>query len=68
MASIIDNFINPLGKDGGPKTGGLDMNKWYEMAAFDILGDMAFGQSFGSVDNGLFDSSLSFVLCGCSME
>lgn len=67
VAANIDNFIDRLGKDGEAETGGLDMSKWYEMAAFDVLGDMAFGRSFGSVDSGSFTSMLSLVLCGCSM-
>lgn len=61
VAAHIDHFIERLGTIGGHKTGGLDMSKWYEMVAFDILGDMAFGQSFGSVDSGSFDSSHSLV-------
>ena len=48
----IDAFITKLGRLGGPRTNGLDMSKWYEMSAFDILGDMAFGESFHCVDNG----------------
>lgn len=53
VASNIDAFIKRLGEDGGPESQGIDMSKWYEMAAFDILGDMAFGHSFGSIDRGL---------------
>lgn len=48
----IDAFIMKLGLLGGPRTSGLDMSKWYEMSAFDILGDMAFGESFHCIDNG----------------
>ena len=52
VARNIDGFIMKLGQLGGPKTAGLDMSKWYEMSAFDILGDMAFGESFHCIDNG----------------
>ena len=52
VAGNIDAFITKLGRLGGPKTKGLDMSKWYEMSAFDILGDMAFGESFHCIDNG----------------
>ena len=67
VAANIDNFIDRWGKDGEAETGGLDISEWYEMAAFDSLGDMAFGRSFGSVDSGSFTLMLSLVLCGYSM-
>ncbi len=52
VASNIDTFVMKMGLLGGPKTNGLNMSKWYEMSAFDILGDMAFGESFHCIDNG----------------
>ena len=52
VARNIDAFVMKLGRLGGPSTGGLDMSKWYEMSAFDILGDMAFGESFHCIENG----------------
>jgi len=43
----VDNFTMHLGKDGGPDSAeGLDMSKWFEMIAFDVLGEMAFGESY----------------------
>ncbi|KAL9063168.1 MAG: hypothetical protein Q9161_009612 [Pseudevernia consocians] len=51
VASNIDTFVMKMGLLGGPKTNGLNMSKWYEMSAFDILGDMAFGESFHCIDN-----------------
>lgn len=48
----IDAFIMGLGLLGGPGTYGLDLSKWYEMSAFDILGDMASGESIHCIDNG----------------
>ena len=38
------------------------MSKWLEIAAFDTLGDMAFGRSFGIVDSSPFTLMLSLVL------
>lgn len=53
VAHAVDEFIDRVGKDGtGPK--GLNMSKWYEMITFDVLGEMAFGQSFHSIKNGEF--------------
>ncbi|KAJ2998225.1 hypothetical protein NUW58_g390 [Xylaria curta] len=48
----VDAFIQRLGADGGPETKGLNMTIWFEMIAFDILGEMSFGESFGSVAQG----------------
>ncbi|KAI0396358.1 cytochrome P450 [Xylariaceae sp. FL0594] len=48
----VDAFVKRLGTDGGPETQGLNMTVWFEMIAFDILGEMSFGESFGSVAQG----------------
>ncbi|KAI2628687.1 putative cytochrome P450 [Hypoxylon sp. NC1633] len=50
--SNVDAFVRRLGTDGGPGSQGLNMTKWFEMVAFDILGEMSFGESFGSVAQG----------------
>ncbi|TEA19177.1 Cytochrome P450 monooxygenase BOT4 [Colletotrichum sidae] len=51
IGKVVDQFITRLGADGAqPK--GLNMTKWYEMVAFDALGEMAFGESFHSVEAG----------------
>lgn len=43
-------FVEKLGLLGsGP--GGIDMVKWYEMVSFDVLGEMAFGESFDCIKN-----------------
>lgn len=53
VRSCVDKFIAQLGTNGGPRSAGLNMSKWFEMISFDILGEMAFGESFGSVEQGL---------------
>ena len=52
VAGCIDTFVDRIGTDGGNGTPGLNMTKWYEMIAFDVLGEMAFGESFHCVENG----------------
>ncbi|KFX93706.1 hypothetical protein O988_06652 [Pseudogymnoascus sp. VKM F-3808] len=52
VSSTIDKFVTILGKKGGKESKGLNMTKWYEMVGFDILGEMAFGESFHSLENG----------------
>ncbi|KAK2755484.1 hypothetical protein FQN54_006421 [Arachnomyces sp. PD_36] len=46
----IDEFVGKLGpKSKESSKGGLDVVEWYEMIAFDVLGEMAFGESFGCI-------------------
>jgi hypothetical protein len=53
FTNVVDKFIGRIGVDGGPQcTGGINMTKWYEMVSFDILGEMAFGESFGCIETG----------------
>ncbi|KAL3300186.1 Cytochrome P450 [Colletotrichum asianum] len=47
--SVIDGFIGRL-ESNGTSEKGLDMTKWFEMVAFDILGEMAFGESFHCIE------------------
>ncbi|KAJ8113161.1 hypothetical protein ONZ43_g5216 [Nemania bipapillata] len=51
VSSAIDEFVRVIGEEGGPYTPGINMTKWNEMISFDILGEMAFGESFHSVEN-----------------
>lgn len=51
VQGCVDGFIAKLGKLGGDKNG-LNMTDWYEMIAFDVLGEMAFGESFQCIENG----------------
>lgn len=47
----VDGFVRRLGADGACEKG-LNMTKWFEMIAFDILGEMAFGETFHCIENG----------------
>lgn len=53
IQSCLDGFVGKLGplssKSGGR---GVDVVEWLEMAAFDILGEMAFGEGFGCIEKG----------------
>ncbi|KAI5275995.1 hypothetical protein E4T47_01133 [Aureobasidium subglaciale] len=50
--SCVDQFVSSLDQGDGASERGLNMTKWFEMIAFDILGEMAFGESFGCVESG----------------
>ena len=51
VQDCVDAFIARLNTAGGTRKG-LNMTVWYEMLAFDILGEMAFGESFHCVEDG----------------
>ena len=52
VAKTVDAFVARVGRESGPGSKGFNMTKWYEMVAFDILGEMAFGQSFNCIEDG----------------
>ena len=47
----VDGFVDKVGDESRRETG-INVSDWYEMIAFDILGEMAFGESFHCVKNG----------------
>ena len=56
IQQCVDGFIRAIGiKDMGK---GINMVDWCEMVAFDILGEMAFGESFHCVENGEHSAAL----------
>ena len=52
IQNCIDRFLLVVGVEGN-KERGIDMTKWFEMIAFDVLGEMAFGESFDCIEQGL---------------
>ncbi|KAL8727540.1 MAG: hypothetical protein Q9181_005669 [Wetmoreana brouardii] len=50
IGGIIDRFVRIIGEKAPPRSSGINMTKWYEMCSFDILGEMAFGESFKSLE------------------
>lgn len=62
ISLCIDRFIEKVGAAmDGARHEGLNMTKWYEMLSFDILGEMAFGESFHAVENGMTEFHESFT-------
>lgn len=49
IAEVVDQFIDRIGKHGGD---GLDLVMWFNLATFDIIGSLAFGEPFGGVASG----------------
>ena len=53
VQGVIDRFIENIHKASHVSgTRGVNMTEWFEMLAFDALGEMAFGESFGCLESG----------------
>ncbi|KAI1205728.1 cytochrome P450 [Annulohypoxylon truncatum] len=50
IAKTVDRFIEVVGERGS-QSGGFNLGKGLEMMTFDIIGDLAFGETFGGVDS-----------------
>jgi cytochrome P450 len=60
VKGYLDMFISRLrdeAKIGAP----TDMVKWYNFTTFDIIGDLAFGESFGGLRNKEYHFTISFT-------
>ncbi len=51
IAQTVDKFVRLVGQRGSGEAG-FNMGKGLEMMTFDIVGDLAFGETFGGVDSG----------------
>lgn len=49
IAKVMDRFIHGVGEEEGHAK---DMTTWFNLLTFDIIGELAFGQSFGGVESG----------------
>jgi len=47
----IDQFLERI-ENLSSSSGDINLTEWYGMVAFDVLGEMAFGESFGSIQDG----------------
>lgn len=53
VQNCLDNFVDKLGPLSRKSEGkGINVVHWVEMAIFDILGEMAFGEGFGCIEKG----------------
>ncbi|RYN45628.1 hypothetical protein AA0119_g11840 [Alternaria tenuissima] len=51
ISDIIDQFITLIGEKGS-SIDGIDIVMWFNLATFDIIGSLAFGESFGGISSG----------------
>ena len=61
----VDLLITKLYEQiSGPSTGKVDMVKWYNFTAFDIIGDLVFGEPFNCLENNQYHSWVSQIFQG----
>ncbi|KAM0277320.1 hypothetical protein ACHAQH_005912 [Verticillium albo-atrum] len=60
IRGYVDLFVErltPFSKSGAP----VNMCDWFNFTTFDIIGDMAFGEPFGCLKDGVFHSWVSLI-------
>lgn len=60
VQASVDDFLATLSQIGDTVSG-LNMTKWFEMLAFDIVGEMAFGESFHCIKNSMSNLRVNLV-------
>ncbi|KAF6844635.1 benzoate 4-monooxygenase cytochrome P450 [Colletotrichum musicola] len=61
ISEIIDHFIDRIGVESDSQSA-IDIIMWFNLMTFDIIGSLAFGQSFGGVDSGVEHPWVSIVV------
>ncbi|KAL4806041.1 cytochrome P450 [Aspergillus unguis] len=60
LVKHVDGFISQIAKFGGAAEG-IDVDQWFNWLTFDIIGSLAFGESFHAVDQGRLPYPMSLV-------
>jgi cytochrome P450 len=64
ISGYVDKFINGLREVCADGTKPLDIAAWYNFTTFDIIGDLAFGEPFGCLDNKELHPWISLIFEG----
>ena len=56
---LIFGVIDQIGKLGGD---GIDLNMWFNLMTFDVIGELMFGESFGGAASGRMHYWIAVVL------
>ena len=64
VISYVNKLVSQLRSKIDPKKGygDVDVVKWYNYCAFDIVGDLAFGESFGCLDRDEYHDSVGMII------
>ena len=61
VAEVVDLFIQQIGMHGNCDEG-TDMVMWFNLTTFDIIGSLAFGETFGGLESGISALKICFLL------
>ena len=61
----VDEFINQIYKLGSAPAG-IDMTLWFNLLTFDVIGELAFGQSFDGLKSGIITQEDGQKYCAAS--
>lgn len=62
IISYVDTFVDKLRQQiHGPVGGKVDLVRWYNFTTFDIIGDLAFGESFHCLEHKEYHSWVSTI-------
>jgi len=59
VAGVIDRFIGQIGSHGSDR---INLKTWFNLMTFDVIGELAFGKSFGGVESGEVHEWIAIVL------
>ncbi|KAK1145435.1 hypothetical protein N8T08_004310 [Aspergillus melleus] len=62
ITQYVDLLIRRLHEKCGDGTKSVDMVSWYNFTTFDIIGDLAFGKPFGSLENSVYHPFIPLLL------
>ncbi|KAK7416664.1 hypothetical protein QQZ08_011930 [Neonectria magnoliae] len=61
ITRYVDMFIEKLHQESAGGTKQVDMVKWFNYTTFDIIGDLAFGEPFGCLEESTYHGWVSLV-------
>lgn len=73
VSEVVDDFMTQLGVHASEEKG-VNIVTWYNLTTFDIIGSLAFGESFGGVKSGRvpfwshLDSTDRILRCNASLD
>ncbi|PLB44238.1 cytochrome P450 [Aspergillus steynii IBT 23096] len=67
LSGHVDKLITRLKELAGSQSP-ADMTKWYNLTTFDVIGDLALGESFGGLDSSQYHYWVSTLLAAMRMS
>ena len=62
VGEVVDEFIEQLGANAAGEEG-ANMVLWFNLTTFDVIGSLAFGESFGGLKSGRYAKEIGGGFC-----